>query len=160
MWKTCELHQSIPSGRGVQVHFRDMDQPVPKVGLCFRNVHVLRMALRQYAIWISFDVKYLKNDRTRVTATFAENLCKYCLNYPMLPDGWMFERRRQHDEHTYGYICVEMLCVESGHCRFSKIRGKAMPYKMFHTVVKNLYLVPLFFFFEIMIFVFGAAVDS
>lgn len=68
-----------------------MDHPVLSVGLCFKNIKDLRMTLKQYAIRNSFDIEYVKNDKSCITAKCSNKDCKWRLHAYLSPGGQTFE---------------------------------------------------------------------
>ncbi|KAJ8627982.1 hypothetical protein MRB53_021289 [Persea americana] len=77
-----------------------MDWPALSIGLSFKDVNMLRMVLRQYAIRNSFNINYLKNDKTRLTAVCSDQTCNWRLHASVLQDGQTFEIRKLIDSHN------------------------------------------------------------
>ncbi|XXG78814.1 hypothetical protein AAC387_Pa08g2672 [Persea americana] len=77
-----------------------MDRPALSIGLSFKDVNMLRMVLRQYAIRNSFNINYLKNDKTRLTAVCSDQTCNWRLHASVLQDGQTFEIRKLIDSHN------------------------------------------------------------
>ncbi|KAH7867298.1 hypothetical protein Vadar_031580 [Vaccinium darrowii] len=55
----------------------DMKNPVMKKGMKFTNVTVFRKALREWQVQGGYDIKFVKNESTRVTAICKEKKCGF-----------------------------------------------------------------------------------
>lgn len=64
-----------------------MEKLTFEVRLTFKDVRYLRMALSQFAILHSFDMKFVKKDKERVIVKCADDQCGWRLHASVLKDG-------------------------------------------------------------------------
>ena len=104
---SCHSLNTSSDSEGVSFHMgsgfnceRQANHPSFEVGLSFKNMRELGMMLKQYAICKSFDIKYIKNSRSRITTMCADENCKRRLHASMQPDGETIEIKNLNDSHT------------------------------------------------------------
>ena len=104
---SCHSLNTGSNSDGVSYHMvnefdreRHMDYPVLSVGLLFKSVNDLTMALKQYAIHNSFEVRFVKNHKSRITSVCSKSSCKWQLHASVLPDGQSFQIKKLEDSHT------------------------------------------------------------
>ncbi|KAK1292815.1 hypothetical protein QJS10_CPB17g01211 [Acorus calamus] len=78
----------------------DSERPKMVVGSRFPSVEHFRDALNQYCVTNEFAVKYLKNERCRVTAKCKVGKCNWRIHASVLPDEITFEVKTLNEVHT------------------------------------------------------------
>ncbi|XXG61021.1 hypothetical protein AAC387_Pa04g2782 [Persea americana] len=108
---SCHSLNTGSDSDGVSYHMvnefdrdRHMDRPVMSVGLLFKSVNNLRMALKQYAIRNSFDVKFVKNHKSRIAAVCSESSCEWRLHVSGLQDRHSLQIKKVK-RHAYMLEC-------------------------------------------------------
>ncbi|KAK1322802.1 hypothetical protein QJS10_CPA02g01268 [Acorus calamus] len=97
---SCSDHE-VSSDR-FEGEFVEIDSERPKVvvGSRFPSVDHFRDALKQHCVTNEFEVKYLKNERCRVTATCRVGKCNWRIHASVLQDGITFEVKTLNEVHT------------------------------------------------------------
>ncbi|XP_012844478.1 PREDICTED: ATP-dependent RNA helicase dbp4-like, partial [Erythranthe guttata] len=62
-----------------------------EVGMKFPNVDIYRQALIDWVVRNGYELEYLKNERTRVTATCKEEACKWRIHASVVQGSQMFQ---------------------------------------------------------------------
>ncbi|XP_012842727.1 PREDICTED: rRNA biogenesis protein RRP36-like isoform X2 [Erythranthe guttata] len=62
-----------------------------EVGMKFPNVDIYRKALIDWVVRNGYELEYLKNERTRVTATCKEEACKWRIHASVVQGSQMFQ---------------------------------------------------------------------
>ncbi|KAK1313209.1 hypothetical protein QJS10_CPA06g01544 [Acorus calamus] len=93
----CEVSSEKYEGEFVEI---DSEMPKMVVGSKFPNVDHFRDALKQYCVTNEFVVKYIKNERPRVTAKCGVGKCSWRIHASVLQDGITFEVKTLNAAHT------------------------------------------------------------
>ncbi|KAK1311188.1 hypothetical protein QJS10_CPA08g00636 [Acorus calamus] len=84
---------------GIVLHY-DPELPVMEVGSQFPNVNEFRNALRQHCILHEFGVKYIKNDKFRVTAKCQGVDYPWRIHASVIQDNVTFEVKTLMSDHS------------------------------------------------------------
>lgn len=81
---------------------KDREKPVLRFGHVFNNIETLQVTLRQYDIRHSFDLKFVKNDKSRITARCDSGNCQWRLHASTLPDGQTIAIKKLNWKNSQG----------------------------------------------------------
>ncbi|KAK1321079.1 hypothetical protein QJS10_CPA03g00714 [Acorus calamus] len=81
---------SVGDYGGIVLHY-DPELPIMEVGSQFPNVEEFRNSLRQHCILHEFGVKYIKNDKFKVTAKCQGVDCPWRIHASVIQDNVTFE---------------------------------------------------------------------
>ncbi|KAK1300795.1 hypothetical protein QJS10_CPB13g01202 [Acorus calamus] len=93
----CEVSSEKYEGEFVEI---DSEMPKMVVGSKFPIVDHFRDALKQYCVTNEFVVKYIKNERPRITSKCRVGKCSWRIYASILQDGITFEVKTLNAAHT------------------------------------------------------------
>ncbi|KAK1299847.1 hypothetical protein QJS10_CPB13g00959 [Acorus calamus] len=90
---------SVGDYGGTVLHY-DPELPIMEVGSQFPNVEEFRNSLRQHCILHEFGVKFIKNDKFRVTAKCQGVDCPWRIHASVIQDNVTFEVKTLMSDHS------------------------------------------------------------
>lgn len=131
---------------------KDKEKPVLRFGHVFNNIETLQVTLRQYDIRHSFDLKFVNNDKSWITARCDSGNCQWRLHASTLPDGQTIAIKKLNWKNSQGLKNrirePTQSTLSEVHCFFFFFLARDstdLPLFIFHHLIKHTWVTSLWY---------------